>query len=104
MKLTTSERQHGKPSVPVAVQRLRILQALMPPVRGLSMSSMAYSAFPDFRFRTPQGAALCISRTVRGMHDERLIRMADYGYSITEKGREYLAGELNVIHAEGGKV
>ena len=85
--LTRSERQAGKPSAPVPVQRTRILAALASARNGLSMSSMAYAAFPDFDFRTKQGAALAVCRTVRGLYDDELLRGATYGYSITEAGK-----------------
>lgn len=94
-RLSTSERQQGKPAVPVPLQRQRILKALASRMgeRGLNMSSMAYCAFPDFRFRSPQGAALCISRTVRQMHQDGVIYPQEFGYNITAAGRKELGDE-----------
>lgn len=84
--LTKSERQQGKPAVPVETQRRRILAALAGGF-DLPMSCLAYAAFPDFRFRSAQGAALCISRTVRGLADDGLVRGTLRGYQITAKGK-----------------
>lgn len=65
-KTSRSERQAGKPVASIADQRLRILAALARAARGsLRMSALAYAAFPNYEFRTPQGAALAVSRTVR---------------------------------------
>ena len=88
-KFTRSERQAGKPSVPVEQQRLRILTALADAQR-LPMSAMAYAAFPDYEFRSPQGAALAVSATVKGLCDERLVIGARYGYQISSTGREFI--------------
>lgn len=84
--LTRSERQAGNPSVPVEQQRLRILTALAGAQR-LPMSSMAYAAFPDYDFRSPQGAALAVSATVRGLTDDGLVIGASHGYQISSTGR-----------------
>ncbi len=88
-RLTRSERQRGKEAVPVAEQKRRILIAMTKAPRGHTWhtASLAYLAFPDYSFRSPQGAALAISRTARAMCDEGLLRMAKYGYEITEQGR-----------------
>lgn len=96
-QITRSERNAGKPSVPVVEQRRRILTALAayPREPGMerdwSMSTMAYIAFPDFKFRSAQGAALCISRTVRGLVDDKLLRYGKYHYQITFLGRDEAA-------------
>lgn len=90
MSLTTSERQHGKPAVPVELQRRRILFSLSTGTRPAPMSAMAYIAFPDFTFRSKQGAALCISRTVRALCDDGMLTGRDHGYLITNKGREWV--------------
>lgn len=84
-RLTKSERQQGKPAVPVETQRRRIL-AMLAAGHELPMSCLAYAAFPDFQFRSAQGAALCISRTVRGMADAGLVRGTMNGYRITALG------------------
>lgn len=93
---TRSERQAGKPSVPVADQRRRILQALQLTGKPLSPSAMALVAFPDFTFRSRQGAALAISRTVRGLYDDHLIAAVTRGYQITDMGRNW----LSAVHAQ----
>lgn len=86
-RLSRSERQHGKPSAPIHEQRARILAALAKRKGdSLPMSAMAYAAFPDYTFRSPQGAALAVSRTVRGLYEDKLIRGASYGYEITDAG------------------
>lgn len=93
MKRSKSERQADKPAVPVSEQKRRILASLASvphdPMRnrGAAMSSLAYIAFPDFRFKSPQGAALCISRTVRELMDSGYLRHCLYGYEITSAGR-----------------
>ena len=92
--LTRSERQGGKPMVPVALQRSRILCHLAEVTRPARMSVMAAVAFPDYTFRSPQGAALAVSRTVRGMEGDGLVRWsgegAYWGYLITGEGRKYI--------------
>lgn len=89
--LTRSERQAGKPVAPVPLQRTRILAALASARDTLSMSAMAYAAFPDYDFRTKQGAALAVCRTVRGLYDDKLLSGASYGYRITEAGKRMVA-------------
>lgn len=93
MKTTRSERQAGRPIAPVQLQRKRILQALVEYRGSLRMSSMAKAAFPDYQFRSPQGAALAVSRTVRGMHDDKLLFATTYGYEVTALGRKQAASD-----------
>lgn len=88
-KPTRSWRQAGKQSVPVEQQRIRILTALAA-AQHLPMSAMAYAAFPDYEFRTPQGAALAVSGTVRALYDDKLVLGASYGYQISHAGRTLL--------------
>lgn len=90
-KATRSERQAGKRSVSVPEQRARILAALERAEHGLRMSAMAFVAFPEFTFRTKQGAALAVCRTVSSLHDDRLIRCVSSGYGITQAGKNYIA-------------
>lgn len=90
--ISRSERQHGKPAAPVADQRLRILNALSI-APSLPMSALAYAAFPDYEFRSPQGAALAVSRTVRGLHDDQLLKGASRGYQITSAGLNHLRSQ-----------
>ncbi|WP_162893409.1 hypothetical protein [Pseudomonas savastanoi] len=97
-KTSRSERQAGKPVAPVAEQRLRILTALTRAARGsLPMSALAYAAFPNYEFRTPQGAALAVSRTVRGLEDEKLLIVATYGFQITTAGRAVIAAQDSAV-------
>jgi hypothetical protein len=73
-------------SVSIAVQRVRILTALADSRAGLPMSALGCAAFPERRFRSPQGAALAVSRTVRGLFDDQLLKGASRGYEITQSG------------------
>lgn len=90
IKDTRSERQAGKPAVPVEQQRIRILTALARADR-LPMSALAYAAFPDYQFRSPQGAALAVSGTVRSMLNDQLVMSARHGYQISSAGQALIA-------------
>ena len=54
-------------------------------------SAIGYAAFPDYNFKTPQGAAFSVAAIVREMEDDGLVRYASTSYStgyvITSKGR-----------------
>lgn len=54
-------------------------------------SAIGYAAFPDYNFKTPQGAAFSVAALVREMEDDGLVRYASTSYStgyvITSKGR-----------------
>lgn len=39
----------------------------------MSLSNLGYAAFPDYRFRKPQGAALAVCKIVRSMKDRGVI-------------------------------
>jgi len=88
-------RNYALPAVPLLVQRVRILQAMLEAPAGhdiFAMSSMAYMAYPDHTFNSPQGAALAVCKTVAAMHNEHLLFMhAAGGYSIMPMGRAWLA-------------
>lgn len=66
---------------------IRILQVLnrcssaMPSVLG-------YAAYPDYRFKRPQGAAFAVAKILNSMCEKRLIRRERQGFSITDAGRE----------------
>lgn len=55
--------------------------------RGTPTSGVAYFAYPGYVFRSPQGAALAVSKLIRKMYDEGLIRR-DFGkgYYLTMAG------------------
>ena len=59
--------------------------------RPFRKSSIGYAAFPDYNFKTPQGAAFSVAALVREMEDDGLVRYASTSYStgyvITSKGR-----------------
>ena len=54
-------------------------------------SAIGYAAFPEYNFKTPQGAAFSVAAIVREMEDDGLVRYASTSYStgyvITSKGR-----------------
>lgn len=82
--------------VPVALQRARILELLkrqwdVDREQGLPLSALGFAAFQELRFKRPQGAALAVSRTVRSMSDEGLIRGRGFGYTITAQGLGHIA-------------
>lgn len=43
------------------------------PGRGLLMSAVGYAAFPGYRFKKPQGAALAVARIARSMVTRKLL-------------------------------
>ena len=70
---------------------LRLLSSgddLNQPVRK---SAIGYAAFPEYNFKTPQGAAFSVAALVRKMEDDGLVRYSSTSYStgyvITWKGR-----------------
>ena len=69
---------------------LRLLSSgdLNQPVRK---SAIGYAAFPEYKFKTPQGAAFSAAAIVREMEDDGLVRYASTSYStgyvLTSKGR-----------------
>ena len=70
---------------------LRLLSSggdLNQPVRK---SAIGYAAFPEYNFKTPQGAAFSVAAIVCEMEDDGLVRYASTSYStgyvITSKGR-----------------
>lgn len=54
-------------------------------------SAIGYAAFPEYNFKTPQGAAFSVAALVREMEDDGLVRYASTSYStgyvLTSKGR-----------------
>lgn len=68
------------------IRILRLLSAgpqTMPSVLG-------YTAFPDYKFKRPQGAAFAVSKILSGMCDRKLVRRERRGFSIADAGREML--------------
>lgn len=49
------------------------------PGRGLLMSSIGYAAFPGYRFKNPQGAALAVARIARSMVTRNLLLRGSRG-------------------------
>lgn len=58
------------------------------------MSALGYAAYPGYRFKSPQGAALAVARLVRSMADRGLIGRsfdkAARGYQIRRAGVQAL--------------
>ena len=54
-------------------------------------SAIGYAAFPEYNFKTPQGAAFSVAALVREMEDDGLVRYSSTSYStgyvLTSKGR-----------------
>ena len=54
-------------------------------------SAIGYAAFPDYNFKTPQGAAFSVAAIVREMEDDGLVRYSSTSYStgyvLTSEGR-----------------
>ena len=84
-----------------AEAKLRILRHIAHHGPITFKSAMGYVAYPDYSFKTPQGAAFAVSRIAREMFDDGLITewlcRAPYGIQITQVGRFVLA------KANGGK-
>ena len=59
--------------------------------RPFRKSSIGYAAFPDYNFKTPQGAAFSVAALVREMEDDGLVRhvqtVHSTGYMLTTAGR-----------------
>ncbi|CAE6967447.1 hypothetical protein [Paraburkholderia domus] len=77
----------------------RILEVLKDegPIR--TMSGLAYAVFPRATYRSPQGAALNISRHVRPLIRAALVTDWAIGpaeFSLTTTGRDALAALLNL--------
>ena len=68
----------------------RILQLLSKGPQTMP-SVLGYAAFPDFKFKRPQGAAFAVAKILNGMCDKKLIRRERQGFSIADAGRESLA-------------
>ena len=54
-------------------------------------SAIGYAAFPEYNFKTPQGAAFSVAAIVRKLEDDGLVRYSSTSYStgyvLTSKGR-----------------
>lgn len=65
--------------------RARMLKALA--VEPQPASSLGIAAFPDAKFRSPQGAALAAGRLIRALRDDGLICAgSDRRYYLSGKG------------------
>jgi ribosomal protein S19E (S16A) len=72
--------------------KLRMLQSMQNDDRGALKSRLARVAYPEYDFRSPQGAAFSIARIVSEMSQDGLVRYDERGHVvITEKGRRLVA-------------
>ena len=82
---------------------LNILKAMKKTTwqEGIRKSGMGYAAYPDYRIRTPQGAAFSIAKVSRMMLEDKLIAWGrcSMEYYITTSGSDYLS-ENSKIHAD----
>lgn len=53
--------------------------------RSLLMSAIGYSAFPGYRFKKPQGAALAVSKIASGMVDRKVLAHGRRGLYLLQK-------------------
>jgi hypothetical protein len=72
-------------------QRRMILEALakLAPQHTMGPAALGFVAFPETRFRTPQGAAFASGQHRRALEEDGLI-VRDKGYTITTAGRALL--------------
>lgn len=64
--------------------------------RRASPSSLGYVGYPDYFFKTPQGAAMAAAKVLRGLRDRGLItREFRGGFYLTTKGEAERAAQLN---------
>lgn len=80
-------RNHGM-HTPARLARARVLMSLfnLGQGAGSSPSALASVAFVGYVFRTPQGAAFAVSKVLRGLVSDGLIR---WGVGSTGVGRGY---------------
>lgn len=64
--------------------RCNILLGLLNNPRGTNKSGLAYMAYPQYNFKSPQGAAFAVAKIARQLEDEKLIHT-----SYTYHGSEY---------------
>lgn len=69
---------------------IRILRLLSRGAQTMP-SVLGYAAFPDYKFKRPQGAAFAVAKILSGMCDKKLIRRERLGFSIADAGLETLA-------------
>ena len=86
------KRNIGKSAFAAAKENiLRLLSSCGDLNQPTRKSAIGYAAFPDYNFKTPQGAAFSVAAIVREMEDDGLVRYASTrystGYVITWKGR-----------------
>ena len=69
----------------------RNILSLLSRVPHAMPSVLGYAAFPDYKFKRPQGAAFSAAKILSAMCDKKLIRRERVGFSIAQAGREHLA-------------
>ena len=78
-----------------AEAKLRILRHIAQHGSITLKSAMGYVAFPDYSFKTPQGAAFAVARIAREMFEDGLITdwlcHGPHGIQITQVGRFVLS-------------
>jgi hypothetical protein len=94
----STQPDEGAATMELTPTQRRILEVLKDtgPIR--TMSGLAYAVFPDANYRSPQGAALNISRHMRPLVRAALVNDWAVGpaeYRITVSGRETLAAVCN---------
>lgn len=78
------------------VAKINILQLLdrLPSSYLASKSQLGYAAFPDYKFKWPQGAAFSVAKIVSEMERDKLIywtsREFNRGYGIANAGEKLL--------------
>lgn len=99
-------RNVGKrtPAAEAKANILRLLARSQSPDDPYSKSVLGYAAFPDYSFRAPQGAAFSVSKIVRELEADGLIRYVstDFkrGHVLTIKGRAE-ASKINPLTPKG---
>lgn len=76
--------------------KANILRGMLKHSGLYSKSALGRTAFPDYDFRKPQGAAFAVAKIVREMEGDGLVHfvvgiMVGRGYGLTTKGREAAA-------------
>ena len=92
---TQQRRAHSNETGPIssAKAQSRTLTLLGNEPHPVSMSRIGYAIWPNWPFRSPQGAALAASKVVHRMvHADATVRRAPHGsgYILTERGRRII--------------
>lgn len=81
----TTNADHAKENI------LRFLASAADMNQPARKSAIGYAAFPEYSFKTPQGAAFSVAALVREMEDDGLVRHVSTSYStgyvLTSTGR-----------------